>query len=105
VVGGVVGGVGDGAPKMVASFTLAAQQLQHGEPHLPDWFKNQHAAETIKSTYKVCIGVDGKIASATPVAGIAAVDDVIVAFIKDNWLYKPQPVPVCTVAVLLFKIK
>jgi protein TonB len=102
-VGGVVGGTGT-QPKMVASFTLAAQQLQHKDPQLPDWFMNQHAKQKVTGKYKVCIRQDGGISDVTAVVGIPAVDDGIIQQIKNNWLYKPQPVPVCTLSVINFTI-
>lgn len=106
VVGGVLGGTGTGeAPKMVPSFTLAAQQLTHPDPRLPDWYLNQHAAQTVKGTYKVCIGLDGRIASVTTMVGIGGVDDIVTEHIRKEWTYKPQAVPVCTASVVIFKIK
>lgn len=108
VVGGVVGGQlgGTGVPgKMVPSFTLVAQQIAHPEPRLPEWFLQQHATQTIKGTYKVCIQQDGRIGEVTTMVGIPGVDDVIVSQIKSGWVYKPQPVPVCTAAVIIYKIK
>jgi protein TonB len=108
--GGTVGGTGSGggtpgpAPKMVAAFTLIAQQLQHPDPHLPDWFKNQHAGQTVKGTYKVCIRNDGHVMDVQPMQGIPGMDAEIAAQIKGSWVYKPQPVPVCFVSALTFKI-
>lgn len=96
---------GTDGPKMVLSFTLAAQQLTHPDPHLPDWFLNQHPAQTVKGTYKVCIGTDGKIASVTTMVGIGGVDDIVSDHIRKEWTYKPQPVPVRTASVVVFKIK
>ena len=103
VVGGVVGGTGT-QPKMVPSFTLAAQQLQHKDPQLPDWFMNQHAKQTVTGKYKVCLRQDGGVSEVTVVVGIPAVDEGVIAQIKANWLYKPQPVPVCTLSVINFRI-
>jgi protein TonB len=109
-VGGVVGGTGDKPaappppPKMVASFVIAAQQLSHPPPHLPDYFKDSHAGQTVKGTYKVCLREDGHVSDVTPMQGIPGMDAELASQIKSTWTYKPQPVPLCFVAALEFKI-
>lgn len=104
-LGGQVGGTGKApAPKMVASFTLAAQQLSHPEPHLPEWFTNQHPKQTIRGVYKVCLRTDGHIDSVTPMTSIPGVDQVVMDQIRTQWVYKSQPVPICTASALIFKI-
>jgi periplasmic protein TonB len=110
VVGGTVGGAGVGKggpaspPKMVASITLMAQQLQHPDPHLPDWFRNQHANQTVRGVYKVCLRQDGHVGDVYPLTSIPGMDQTVIEQIKGGWVYKPQPVPVCTASVILFKI-
>jgi protein TonB len=109
-VGGQIGGVGTGGgapapqPKMVASITLMAQQIHHPDPHLPDWFRNQHPNQTVRGVYKVCLRTDGKVGDVYPMTSIPGVDAMIIEQIKAGWVYKPQPVPVCTASVILFKI-
>ena len=110
VVGGTVGGAGTGggkpapAPKMVASITLMAQQLSHPDPHLPDWFRNQHANQVVRGVYKVCLRQDGHVGDVFPMTSIPGMDQTVIEQIKSGWVYKPQPVPVCTASVIIFKI-
>ncbi len=115
VIGGVVGGslggtgVGKGGapaaqPKMVASITLMAQQVNHPDPHLPEWFRNQHANQTVRGVYKVCLRTDGHVGDVYSMTSIPGMDSVVIEQIKAGWVYKPQPVPVCTASVILFKI-
>lgn len=109
-LGGTVGGTGTdlhakpASPKMVASFTLTAQQVSHADPHLTDAFKSAHPQQTVKGMYKVCIGTDGHITDVTPMTSIPGMDQTLIEQIKAGWTYKPQPVPVCTASVLVFKI-
>jgi periplasmic protein TonB len=110
VKGGVVGGTGTdpnakGPPgRTVAGFTLLASQISHPDPHLPEWFKEQKKGSTVKGMYKVCIRNDGHISDVIPMTPIPGVDQQISDQIRSSWLYKPQPVPVCFVAALTFKI-
>jgi protein TonB len=110
VVGGTPGGAGTGSgappppPKMVASFTLLASQLSHPDPHLPDWFRNQHANQMVKGIYKVCLRQDGHVSDVFPMTSIPGVDAVVIEQVKSSWTYKPQPVPVCFASVIQFKI-
>jgi protein TonB len=112
VVGGQLGGTGSGppggapapAPKMVASMTLMAQQLNHPDPHLPDFFRNQHPNQTVRGVYKVCLRQDGHVGDVFPMTSIPGMDQTIIEQIKAGWVYKPQPVPICTASVILFKI-
>jgi protein TonB len=109
VQGGTIGGTGTDlnakpSPRMVAAFTLAAQQLSHPDPRLPDEFKSSHPQQTVKGMYKVCIGTNGHISDVTPLTSIPGVDKTIIEQIRAGWTYKPQPVPVCTASVIVFKI-
>ncbi len=111
VVGGVVGSNGTDMkakappPKTVAGFTLIAQQISHPDPHLPEWVKNQHHEPIVKGMYKVCIRNDGHISDVTPMTSINGADQTIGDQIRTSWVYKPQPVPVCFIAALTFKLQ
>jgi periplasmic protein TonB len=109
VVGGTVGGAGTGnapaaAPKMVASITLLASQLSHPDPHLPDFFRNQHPNQVVRGVYKVCLRQDGRVSDVYPMTSIPGVDAIIIEQVKASWTYKPQPVPVCFASAITFKI-
>jgi protein TonB len=104
-LGGVVGGTGTGATgKMVAAFTLTAQQVAHPLPHAPEWFTAQHPHQMMNGLYKVCLGNDGHVTSTSIVKALGGIDDQIMQQIKGGWSYKPQPVPVCFVANVQLKI-
>ncbi len=92
------------APRTVASFTLMAAQLQHPDPHLPEFFRNTHAHQTVSGRYRFCLRTDGQIGDVSVVSGIPGMDQTVISQIKSGWTYRPQPVPVCTVAVISFKI-
>lgn len=92
------------APKTVAGFTLIAQQLAHPNPHLPEAVMASRPHQDIKGMYKVCIKNDGHISDVFTMTGIPGADDQIAAQIKSSWVYKPQPVPICFVAALTFKV-
>ena len=79
-------------------------ELSHPDPHLPDEFKASHPQQTVKGIYKVCIGTDGHISDVTPMTSIPTMDVTIINQIKSSWTYKPQPVPICTASVVVFKI-
>jgi hypothetical protein len=91
-------------PKTVAGFTLIAQQLSHPNPHLPEAVMASRPHQDIKGMYKVCIKNDGHISDVFTMTGIAGADEQIAAQIKSGWVYKPQPVPICFVAALTFKV-
>jgi hypothetical protein len=90
---------------MVASFTLIRDQLNHPDPKLPDWFKNQNAGKTIVGGYKVCLRSDGRVDYVFPMTQIPGVDEIIMEQVKSGWTYKPQPVPVCFLAQIKFLIR
>jgi periplasmic protein TonB len=116
VAGGVVGGVVGApptsapppaapvAPKMVPSFVFDKERISSPDPHLPDDFKDRHPKQTLNATYRICVGTDGRITEASVVHGIGAVDDAILRQVRSTWVYKPQPVPVCSMRVFVFKI-
>jgi hypothetical protein len=93
-----------GAPKTVAFFTLAREQVEHPKPGLPDWFKNAFANETVSAVYKVCLGKDGHVTGVTPIKKLGYVDDELIKKIQLGWTYKPQAAPVCFVATIRFQI-
>jgi protein TonB len=114
VVGGVVGGTvgasgtgqgqGGGTPKTVPQFVLSASKLNAPDPHLPDWFRNQHAGQTVRGTYRVCIRQDGHVSDVYTIAGVPGVDQAIIETVKSQWMFKPQGLPVCAPWVFVFKI-
>ena len=114
VVGGVVGAPATSAPpppppppappRMVPSFVFDKERISSPDPHLPDEFKDRHPKQTLNATYRLCVGTDGRITEVAVVHGIGGVDDAILKQIRATWAYKPQPLPVCSVRVFLFKI-
>jgi protein TonB len=111
VKGGQIGGTGTDlnakpgpVPKTVAGFTLIAQQLSHPNPHLPAAVMESRPHQDIRGMYKVCIRNDGHISDVTPMTAIPGADGTIAEQIRSTWVYKPQPVPVCFVAALTFKV-
>jgi periplasmic protein TonB len=106
VVGGVTGGTGGGgsmqptAPerpkaKNVPPFVIAKDMLRQSPPRMSEVFKRSHRAQTVNGMYRVCVGTDGAVYEVTPVKAIEGATDEIVEGIKADWLYRPQPVPVC----------
>jgi hypothetical protein len=113
-VGGVAGGqVTPGAaqpvvakppPKMVASFVFDRERLQYPNPQLPETFKRQHALQTLRGMYRICVDMDGSIEKMETVSSISGMDRTIIEQVIATWRYKPQPVPVCTIRVFEFRI-
>ena len=102
--GGVKGGTVGGTGKVVPQFIADRQRLAAPDPHLPEWFRQQHPRETVKGTYLICVNTDGRIVDVRVVNGIAGVDRVIVDQIRAGWTYKPQPLPFCSNRVFNFEI-
>jgi len=114
VPGGVVGGVVGGTlgapppppPKVVASFVLEGQLVSKPDPHLPEHVVNAAKGQTsLKATYRICVRQDGHISDITvvmPVSGGA--DAAVIEQLKRTWVYKPQPLPVCTIRNFIFRI-
>jgi protein TonB len=108
-VGGQIGGTGTGSgpagqPKTVPQFVLSASKLNAPDPHLPDWFRNQHAGQTVRGTYRVCIRQDGRVSDVYSIAGIPGADQAVIETVKSQWMFKPQGLPVCAPWVFVFKI-
>jgi hypothetical protein len=93
------------APKVVPGFVMIAQQLRHPQPSLPDWFGELHAGQELEGTYRVCLGIDGRVTTVEAVRPVGVVDDPLMAQIQNGWLYKPQPEPVCFASTVRFVIK
>lgn len=113
VVGGVVGGTLGGTgtkleaapkPKSVASFVLDAQRLSYPEPHLDPSFTGAHQKQTVIGTYKICIRQDGRVSDVTPITSIPGQDVIVIRQLKETWVYKPQPLPVCSTRIFKFII-
>lgn len=109
VVGGVVGGVLGAPPapppKTVASFVLEGQLVNKPDPHLPEYVINAAKGQALRATYRICVRQDGHISDitvVTPVSGGA--DAAIIEQLKRTWVYKPQPLPVCTMRNFIFRI-
>src|SRR5712692_405540 len=95
--------VGEGGTE--AGERLDSQRLLYPDPHLPDDFKERHANETVVVTYRLCIRTDGRIDRATPMNGVAEIDEVVVRQVKSGWLYKRQPFPICVAQRFIFLIR
>ncbi len=119
VKGGVVGGVkggqlgGNGTDmnakppspaKLVPQFVLAASKVSVADPHLPEWFKQQHAQQTVTATYKIIVGQNGRVMDVIVLAGLPGLDQTIIDQIKSSWQFKPQQLPVFANWRFVFKI-
>jgi len=94
------------AERMTAQFALG-KPIAHADPHLPDWFTNQHAQQKVEARYRVCVAQSGHIASVGVMTGLAGLDTEIAQHIKNNWVYQPHNkdfIP-CFVAIIKFEIK
>ena len=111
VVGGVVGGVLGAPPpqapppKMVASFVLDGQRVSSPDPRLPGAVLSAHPGQQLKGTYRICVRQDGRISEVTVLTPVPGADPAIIEQLKSNWIYKPQPLPVCTIRNFIFIIK
>ena len=115
VVGGVVGGTPSPAPapapapappKMVPSFVFDKERLSAPDPHLSDDYKNKHPKSTAMSRYRICVGTTGRVTEITvqqPIGGTE--DDNVMRQIRSGWVWKPQPLPICTVRAFTFNIR
>jgi len=92
------------APKIVPQFVFDRERLTAPDPHLPDWFKDQHPHQVITGLYRICVGVSGQIIDVQVMNGIPGVDAAIVAHLRSAWRYKPQPVPVCSPRLFRFQV-
>jgi protein TonB len=111
VVGGVAGGVVGGVlgapqpppPKMVPSFILDGQRISSPDPHLPNSIGVP--GQSLRATYRICVGTNGRVTSVEVMAGIPGGDQAVTEHIRSNWIYKPQPLPVCSIRNFIFMIR
>ncbi len=92
------------APKVVASFVFDRERITFPDPHLPEDFMQKHPHETLRGLYRICVGTDGRITKMTTEKSISGVDGAIIQQVQSAWLYKPQPVDVCTLRQFEFRI-
>jgi protein TonB len=104
IVGGVVGATGGGGdagpppadkPKNVMAFVINKDAIKRPDPHMGEVFRNTHRGQRVTGAYRICIGRDGHIYDVEIVTSIPGADDEFIETFKSDWLYKPQPVPVC----------
>ncbi|MBX3231694.1 MAG: PaxA [Labilithrix sp.] len=119
VAGGVVGGVvgappspapapapAPAPPKMVPTFLFAKERIASPPPALTDPFKDKHPKQTVSSRYRICVGTNGRVTEVvvlTPLGGTE--DDHVMRQIKAGWVWKPQPLPICSVQNFDFNIR
>ena len=89
----------------MAWFQLAALRLAHPDPHLPEWFTNQHAGQEVKGAYLICLDAEGRVTEVSPLSNIGGVDDAIMQYIRKSWTYKRPPYPLCGESRVLFQIR
>ncbi|HME91014.1 MAG TPA: hypothetical protein VKE49_06305, partial [Myxococcaceae bacterium] len=96
---------GDSAPKVkfVPSFVFDAQRIFSPNPHLPEAFAQAHPHQQFRASYRICVSPDGSVSNVSVVTSIPGIDQAIVEQLK-GWMYKPQPVPICTERQFIFKI-
>lgn len=94
--------VNEATVKKVASFVFDKERLRSPDPHLPPSF-SAAPGEKVKGLYQICVGVDGKVVKVTAVQSIPGADQAVMEQIRSTWLYKPQPVPVCTTRAFVFQ--
>jgi len=111
VIGGVVGGVGTAPPppppaaqKMVPSFVFQKDRIAAPEPHLPSDFTSRHPKETVSGAYRICVDASGRVSEIAPVRSIQGADDAVMQQVRSGWIWKPQPLPLCTIHNFQFKI-
>ena len=103
VLGGTVGSTGGGgiaqAPppkaKNVPPFVIARDAIQSPSPRMTEIFRESHRGQQTGGLYKVCVGTDGHVYDVVVVKSVAGADEQIAETLREEWLYKPQPVPVC----------
>jgi hypothetical protein len=96
------GASSDANVKKVASFVFDKERLHSPDPHLPQSIKPA-PGEKLKGVYQICVGTDGKVTKVTTVQSISGADQAVMEQIQSTWVYKPQPVPVCTVRAFIFQ--
>jgi len=104
VLGGLVGSTGGGGmqpsaerpkPRSVPPFVIARDMIRQDPPRMSEVFKEAHRGQTVNGMYKVCVDTDGRVYEVTPVKEVEGANEEIIAGIREDWLYKPQQVPVC----------
>ena len=98
------GGAAGAVPKTVPQFIFDRERLVSPDPHLPDWFKDQHPRQTVSGTYRICVDTSGRVATVQVLSGIAGIDALLVEHVRTTWKYKPQPLPVCSPRVFRFQV-
>jgi hypothetical protein len=88
--------------KKVASFVFDKERIRFPDPHLPPNIKAA-PGEKLKGLYQICVGTDGKVSKVTTVQSISGADQMVMEQIQQTWVYKPQPVPVCTTRAFIFQ--
>jgi serine/threonine protein kinase len=95
------------APQVITPAALEANRIAGEKVILPDSITqdaiNRAGAESVVSTFKVCVGADGNISMIAPMkgSGFAAYDEKIRSTVRATWRYRPfiasgRPTPVCT---------
>jgi hypothetical protein len=90
-------------PRRVASFVFDRERLSAPDPHLPETFRAR-VGERLKGTYLICVGTDGRVQKVSAVQGVPGADQAIMEHLRTTWVYKPQPVPVCSSRTFVFEI-
>jgi hypothetical protein len=90
---------------MVASFVLDGQRLSSPDPRLPEAVVSAHPGQQLKGTYRICVRQDGRVSDVTVLTPVPGADPAIIEQLKSSWIYKPQPLPVCTIRNFIFIIK
>lgn len=104
-VSGLVAKAPPARPKNVASFVFDRQRLSAPDPHLSAEFWRAYPAPVVSGTYRVCIGSDGRIFQIAPTVSIPGQDERIMEHLRRTWVYRPQPIPVCSQLKLEFRLR
>jgi len=90
---------------MVPSFVFDKERLSAPDPHLSDEYKNKHPKTTATGRYRICVDTSGRVnemSTLQPLGGTE--DDAVIRQVRGGWVWKPQPLPICTVRVFSFVI-
>lgn len=88
--------------KKVASFIFDKERLRSPDPHLPDSYRVA-PGEKLKGLYQICVDTTGKVTKVTTLQSISGADQYVMEQIHATWVYRPQPVPVCTTRAFVFQ--
>ncbi len=102
---GPVARVRPAAPRNIASFVFDRQRLSAPDPHLSAEFWHGYPGRTVSGTYRVCLGTDGRIFQIAPTVSIPGEDARIMEHLRRTWFYRPQPLPVCSLLTLEFRLQ